>query len=254
MSMIFNDNLSKRHRKILELLIQDTTVKIPELCARLGVSSTTIRNDLKSLAAKGLITRSRGSVLPAFHPNITSKQKSMVNEKVRIAQAAAELVQDDDTIMIAGGTTAALVAKFLLGKRDIHLISYSTLLFPYVRTNPGVRLTLVGGEFRPYTESLVGAYALEQLERFYARIVFFGTDGFSLEHGVAANLVEDAAIAQKMTERAEIKVLLADSSKYGRRGPVSLLPMSKVDMLICDDGLPPDIQKQLEARIKVILV
>jgi len=254
MNMMFGYNLPNRQREILELLTLDTTIKIPELCERLGVSSTTIRSDLKSLAAKGIITRVRGSIFPAFHPNITSKQKSKVDEKVRIAQAAADLVQDDDTIMIAGGTTAALVARFLLGKRDIHLISYSTLILPYVRTNPGIRLTLVGGEFRPYTESLVGTYAIEQLERFYARVVFLGADGFSLEHGLTANRVEDAVIAQKMAERGEIKVLLADSSKYGRRDSVSFLPMSKIDMLICDNGLPQDICKQLKAEIKVILV
>jgi DeoR family galactitol utilization operon repressor len=252
--MVFNDNLSKRHREILELLTIDTGIKIPELSERFGVSSTTIRSDLKSLARKGLITLSRGSVLPAFHPNITNKQKSMVNEKVRMAQAAAELVHDDDTIIIGGGTTAALVAKFLLGKRDIHLISYSTLVLPYARTNPGIHLTLVGGEFRPYTESLVGTYAAEQLERFYARVVFFGADGFSLEHGVTANLVEDAAIVEKIVAHGEIKVLLADSSKYGRRGSASFLPMSEIDMLICDKGLPRDIYKQLKAEIEVILV
>jgi DeoR/GlpR family transcriptional regulator of sugar metabolism len=254
MNMMFGNNLPKRQRGILELLALDTTIKIPELSKRFGVSSTTIRNDLNSLVGKGLITLSRGSVLPAFHPNITSKQKSMVNEKVRIAQAAAELVQDDDTIIIGGGTTAALVARFLLGKRDIHLISYSTLILPYVRINPRIHLTLVGGEFRPYTESLVGTYAAEQLERFYARVVFFGADGFSLDHGVMANLVEDAAIVEKIIEHGEIKVLLADSSKYGRRGSASFLTMNKIDILICDNGLSQDIYKQLNEEIKVILV
>lgn len=236
------------------MLTQDASVKIPELSKKLGVSTTTIRSDLIALSAKGLITRSHGKALPAFHPNITGRQKSMVSEKVRIAQAAAEMVRNDDTIMVGGGTTAALMTKYLLGKRDIHLISYSTLVLPYVRTNPGVHLTLIGGEFRTYTESLVGTYAGEQLDRFYSRVVFFGADGFSLEYGITANLVEDAAMVEKMVKRGEIKVLLADSSKYGHRGSVSFLPMNNIDLLICDKGLPEEAYQQLKEELEITLV
>ena len=252
--MTLNDNLSKRHKEILEIITADPSIKIPDLSKRLGVSTTTIRSDLISLSGKGFITRSHGKALPAFHPNITGKQKSMVSEKSRIAQAAADLVHNDDTIMIGGGTTAALVARYLLGKRDIHLISYSTLVFPYVRINPGIQLTLIGGEFRTYTESLVGNYAAEELARFYSRVIFFGADGFSLESGITANLVEDAAMVEIMVKRGGLKILLADSSKYGRQGLVRFLPLTDIDMLICDKGLPAEVYQQLKKEIKITLV
>ena len=136
----------------------------------------------------------------------------------------------------------------------IILVSYSTLVLPYARTNPGIHLTLIGGEFRTYTESLVGAYATEQLDRFNARIVFFGADGFSLEHGITANMVEDAAMVENMVKRGATKILLADSSKYGRRGSISFLPMNEIDLLICDKGLPDAAYKQLTEMIKITFV
>jgi len=252
--MTLNDILSQRHRQILEIITVEPSIKIPQLSKKLGVSTTTIRSDLISLSGKGLITKSHGKALPAFHPNIIAKQKSMVAEKNRIAKEAADLVHNDDTVMVGAGTTAALVAKYLLGKRDIHLITYSTLILPYVRTNPAIQLTLIGGELRSYTESLVGNYAAEQLGRFYPRVIFFGADGFSLESGITANLVEDAAMVEIMAKRGGLKVLLADSSKFGRQGLIRFMQLTDVDILICDKGLPPEVYQQLKKVIKITLV
>jgi DeoR/GlpR family transcriptional regulator of sugar metabolism len=229
--------LTERERKILDLLATSNGAPVSRMSEVLEVSAVTVRNDLKALERKGYILRQRGGAAPAFHPTILHRQRQMAAEKERIARAAADLVRDGDTIMIEAGTTTAAIARFLLGRRDVRIVTNSTLVLPYARTNSGLHLTVLGGEFRPFAESLVGPATLAQLETFHVRLAFVGTDGFSVEHGLTANMVEGAEVVKKMASRAECTVLTTDSGKWGRKGFVSVLPLSRIQTLIVDDSL-----------------
>ena len=238
-------SISEREQTILEILSDDSSATVTDISGRLEVSTVTIRNDLAGLAEKGLIVRTHGGAIPAFHPSISTRQHDNVKAKMRIAKAAAALVRDGDTIMIEAGTTTALVAKYLLGKRDVHVVTNSTLIIPHARFNPGMQLTVVGGEFRPATESMVGPVALRDLEQFHVRLAFIGTDGFSLQAGLTTHLVEGAEIVRKMAAQAEMTVLVADSTKYGRIGFVRVLPIAGVHQMITDSDMKPETIREL---------
>jgi len=250
-----NTNLTEREREIVRLLAEDRGISVSKLSEHLGVSAVTIRSDLNNLATKGVVVRTRGGAAPAFHPYVVERQNLRVEEKNRIAQAAAGLVNDGDTIMIEAGTTTSLIAKYLLGKRFVNIVTNSSLILPFARLNPGIHLTVVGGEFRPATESFVGPIALQELERFHVRLAFVGTDGFSMEGGLTTHLVEGAEIVRKMAERSEGTILVADSSKFGKIGFVRVLPVQRVQTLITDGELPDGAQAELgEAGVEVIQV
>lgn len=224
----------------------DETVTVASLSKSLEVSLVTVRSTLNSLAEKGVIVRTWGGAAPAFHPDILDRRRKRTAEKSRIAKAAAELIRDGDTVMIEAGTTTAEVTRFVLGRRDIKVVSNSALVVPYARANPNLLLTMVGGEFRPETESFVGPMALEQLRRFHVRLAFVGTDGFSAESGLTTHLVEGAEIVKTIAALAETTVVLADSSKCGVTGFVHVLPIEAVDMLISDTELPASFQQHLQ--------
>jgi DeoR family galactitol utilization operon repressor len=237
--------MSERQKEIIRLLAGDPGISVTRLSELLSVSVVTIRSDLSGLEQKGILMRTRGGAAPAYHPNVLERQSLNVEAKGRIAQAAAALVNDGDTIMIEAGTTTALVARHLLGKRFVNIVTNSTLILPYARTNPGIHLTVVGGEFRPASESMVGPLALAELERFHVRLAFVGTDGFSLEGGLTTHLVEGAEIVRRMAERSETVVLVADSSKYGKVGFVRVLPVQGVHRLITDTSLEARAEQEL---------
>lgn len=248
-------SLSDREKELLNLLAEDSGASVNDISERLQVSKVTIRHDLNSLADKGFVVRTRGGAFPAFHPSIMDRQKERTDEKNRIAKAAAGLVSDGDSIMIEAGTTTALITKYLYGKRDLHVVSNSTLLIPYARTNPGIHLTLIGGEFKPATESLVGPVALRELEQFHVKIAFAGTDGFTIKTGLTTHLPEGAEIVKTMSKQAEETVLVADSSKCGRAGFVKVLPLSEVSTIITDTGLDPEVESFLrEQELRIIKV
>ena len=230
--------VSEREKEILELLSGDSGISVTEIGKQLGVSAVTARAGLNSLAQKGLVVRTWGGASVAFHPDMLEHQRTRVEEKNRIARAAAALVNDGDTIMIEAGTTTALIARYLVGKRDVSIVTNNLLVIPYARSNPSLRLALVGGEFRPNTESVVGPIALGELERFHVRRAFVGTDGFTPEKGLTTHLVEGAEIVKKMAAQAAETILVADSSKYGKTGFVLVLPLTSITRLIVDAGLP----------------
>jgi len=235
--------------------MDNQTASVADISRTLKVSPVTVRANLNSLADKGVVVRTWGGAAPAFHPEISERQRSRTEQKMRIARAAAALVQDGDTIMIEAGTTTALIARYLFGKRDIYVVTNSTLVIPYARANPALRLTLVGGEFRPSSESNVGPIALEQLERFHVRLAFVGTDGFSLLNGLSTHLVEGAEIVKKMAAQADRAILVADSSKYGKTGFVQVLPLRAVSSIVSDVELPAESSAELtEAGIDLTLV
>lgn len=246
--------LSQREEKIIQLLQNTSDLSVTELGKILGVSTVTIRTDLRALASKGMVLRTRGSAIPTYHPLLLEKQASNMAAKEAIAKVAATLVSDGDRIMITNGTTSALVAKYLLGKRDIQVVTNSTLLIPYARVNPNMSMTMVGGEFRPSAEALVGPTAVKQLQEYHVAIAFTGTDGFSIEHGLTTHLMENAEIVRKMCAQAVKKVLVADSSKFGKQGFVKIFPVSEIDVLITDCELPDDAAVRLrEMGIEVII-
>ncbi len=241
------DRVSGRKKEVLRILTENAGVTVSDLSDQLNVSVVTIRNDLESLADSGFIVRTRGGGVPAFHPNILERQKTMFAAKAEIAKAAADRVTDGDRVMIVAGTTTSLIPRFLLGKRDVHIVTNSTLLLPYVRINPSLNVTLVGGHFLPSAEAMVGPIAIRQIKEFHVRLAFLGTDGFSLEKGFTAHQMEVAEVVKQMAGQAEEAVLCADSSKYGYAGFAHILPLTKISLIITDTQLAADSSADLEA-------
>ena len=246
---------SKRQKEILEVLSEDWSISGAQISKQFDVSQVTIRNDLDALAEKGLIIRTRGGAVPAIDQRILQRQNQFIKEKNRIAKAATELIHDGDHIMVSAGTTTALIGKYLLEKQNLKIVTNSVLFLQYARINVTLDITLVGGEYRPEAETLVGSIALRELERFRVKTAFLGTDGFSLEHGMTAKMVETAEVVKQMSARSERSVFLADSSKFGRAGFAHIQPITKASAIITDSNLTQDAKSLLEEKgLSVTLV
>jgi DeoR family transcriptional regulator, galactitol utilization operon repressor len=245
-------SFSDRKKAILDLLAEDSGISVSLLSQKLGVSVVTIRTDLAALEEEGFVIRTHGGAMPAFHPQILARMRQDKECKAAIAKAAAEKIQDGETVIISAGTTTALIAKYLLGKRNIHIVTNNTLLLTYARTNPQLRVTLVGGEFRPSEEGLVGPLAIQALDQVFVSKAFIGVDGISVKHGFTAHLVESADLVRKMAEQAKEVYAICDSGKFGKPGFARILPFGGVAGLVTDSGLRSEFEKDLrEAGVSI---
>ena len=243
----------ERESHILELLAKDGTLSVAALSKDLGVSAVTIRASLKSMEERGLLARTWGGARTTSITDVLERVKVSEAEKERIATAAAALVRDDDRIMIEAGTTTALVVRQLTGRRGVQIVTNSTLVFSYARLNPDLDVILTGGQYHRASETMIGPVATQTIRRFNARIAFVGTDGFTSDRGMTAQFSEGIEVLQAMHERAEETWLLADASKYGRAGFVSVLDLDRLTGLITDSGLSASAREALQNVVPTVL-
>ncbi len=247
--------INSREEAILRYLATSRDPSVSGIAKLLKVSAVTVRSLLSALEEKGYVVRTHGGALPAYHPELLERRLSNIEAKERLAEEAADHIKPGDKVMVVNGTTSAMVGKFLFGKGELQIVTNSLLLLPYARMNPSLKLTVVGGEFSPSAEALIGPSAMEDLESYHVDITITGTDGFSLEYGLTTQLPGNAEIVRKMIQRAKRNILVAESSKYKRQGFVKILPMSDIDILITDMNFPQEDVPQFEALgIEVIRV
>jgi DeoR/GlpR family transcriptional regulator of sugar metabolism len=247
-------SLKIREKEILRCLYEEDETSVSALSKKLNVSVVTIRSDIERLENKGFAVKMKGGAHPVYNRSFFDRMSSMIEEKHRIAKKAAEMIADGDRIMILAGTTSSLIGKFLYDKKDVHIVTNSTYLINYIRNNSNIKVTLVGGEFIPNAEAMVGTVALKVLENFHVKKCFIGTDGFSLNNGITANHVEVAEVAKKVVDRSESIILVADSSKFNNSGFAFIQNMDKVSALITDDKFPQeDINTFKENNLNVII-
>jgi DeoR family galactitol utilization operon repressor len=173
--------------------------------------------------------------------------------KGSVAKAAAAMIEDGDTIIVSAGTTTALIAKYLLGKKNVHIVTNNTLLLSYARTNLQLRVTLIGGEFRPEEEGVVGPMALQSIDQFHVSKAFIGIDGASAKQGFTAHFVESADLVRKMARQADQSIVLSDSGKFGKPGFARILPFDGVDALVTDSEITQEFENELAtAGVRVV--
>jgi len=242
--------VNERRLKIIKDISENDKISVSELATKYGVSQVTIRNDLKALQEHGLIRRVHGG---ASSEKIANRFDSNYEIKLRIAEKAAELVESGETIMIESGSTNALLAKKLGQTKDVTIVTNSYFIANYVRDFPRLKVVLLGGDFQPDSEVCVGPLTRQSMQSYYVDKLFIGSDGFSEKEGFTSNNLQRAEVVTAMAKRANLAIILTDSSKFTQRGVARQLPISEVSMVITDEGIPEQARAAL-ARNNVQLI
>lgn len=239
--------LSKRHNLILDMLGGEEGISVSEISKRLSLSVVTIRTDLRFLETIGLIYRSKGKVYNNLNIPMNFRFKKRLKEKTSIAKSAALLVDDNNSIMICQGSTAALVPSFLGNKKGIQIVTNSFQALDVCKSNSNFDISIIGGKYYPLLDANVGPKAIEQVSNYYVDILFIGADGISLDFGVSTAKEENALLLRKMFQNASKTVLLVDSTKIGIRALNKILDIKELTTIITDSNCPQDFIKQVEA-------
>lgn len=249
----------KRHQDILNRLAKEKHLEVLDLCEILDVSAVTIRKDLKLLEQKGLLYRTHGGASldnPYINERtVLDKEKISVEEKNGIAQMAASRIVENDSIMIASGTTVQAFSKFIQAKNKLTVITSSLHVVLHLIHDKNIEILQLGGYIRHSSASVIGNYAECILKNVSCSKLFLGVDGIDLEYGLSTTNLEEAELNKKMLNAAQKVIVLADSSKFGKKSFARICDLSKVDEIITDNGISSSIKKKLEEKeIKVTIV
>jgi DeoR family transcriptional regulator of aga operon len=249
----------ERRRAILEILNHEGRVLVLELAQRFATSQVTIRKDLEALHAHGLVHRTHGGALPAREgaledPTLREKEKLHRKEKLRIAEAATQMVQEGQVVILDSGTTTTAIARALREFKNLTIVTNAVNIAAELSGSP-VDVILTGGTLRKNSFSLVGPIAEETLRRLNADLLFLGVDGFDVHYGLSTPNLLEAQVNRTMVEVAKRTVAVCDSSKFGRRSLSLIAPPTALQEVITDRGVPKsDLRALKKAGIEVTLV
>lgn len=238
---------NQRRDKIVEMLNEDGAVKVSALSRIFKVSEVTIRQDLEKLENEGLVVREHGG---AFLKNIGQQVQNFalanlvnMDKKEKIGKKAAEFIENGDTIILDSGTTTTEIARHILDRRNLTVITNSINIVMILGSNPGINIILTGGEFKAPTLSLTGQKAADFFAGLHVDKLFLATAGISLKSGLTYPSLSDIAVKKAMIDSAETVYLVADSTKIGKGALASLGALSLIHYLITDSGITENDKK-----------
>jgi DeoR/GlpR family transcriptional regulator of sugar metabolism len=240
---------AKRHTEILEIITKQTRIEVACLAEKVAVSTVTIRKDLDMLEDKGLIRHERGFVLPGSSDDINNRLTYHYDIKRKIAQTAAELVKDGETVMVESGSCCAILAEELtVHKRDVTIITNSAFIAAYIRRNPQAKIILLGGDYQNEAQVMVGPITRKDAEGFSVEKLFIGTDGFTEKTGFTGNNHLRAETVRDMAKQAAQVIILTESEKFTRQGVVPLVPTKDISAVITDTSIPAETEVYLQEQ------
>ncbi len=244
----------ERQKIILQMVAEQGSVTATELMERLDASESTVRRDLNAMDAAGLLTKVHGGAISNESSEYTTtddevslRQERNTAEKRKIAKYAAGLIRDNDFIYMDAGTTTELMIDYI----DCSGVTFVTNAVSHARklTARGYTTYLLGGEFKPVTEAIVGGEAIVSVEKYNFTKGFFGANGFSKKTGFTTPELKEAMIKKKAMASTKEAYMLLDASKFGNISAITFA--GPEDVCLITDRLPEeyaDCENMIEAE------
>lgn len=250
---------SDRMVALLSMLSEHGHLPLSQLAKELGASEATIRRDVASLAAQGLLDRTHGGASPTtglkeLPVRLRDGRNHAVKE--RIAAAAAQLIpQGKYAIGLTGGTTAAEVLRALRHRDDLTIVTNSITIGMAAAEQGQARVLIAGGVLRPNSLELVGSLAEATLRLVNVGTAFIGADGISTGGGLTTHDEIEARTNHTLIERSQRVVAVADASKIGVITLARMASLDEIDVLVTDSSAPTDELDRIRAAgVEVVVV
>lgn len=251
-------SIAERHKYIKEQLVKNGFIRVLDIAEQLGVTGATIRKDLRILESQGVLYRTHGSASPV-KPHVTDicideKASQHAIEKQAIARAAQTLIKPDDAIILASGSTVTAFAEALSPVGMVNVVTPSLGIATLMNRRNNVKVFVLGGALYNNSFSVRGEYAEAGLKNVSCSKLYIGCDGIDLASGITCATIEEARLTNAMMSAASQTVVLADSSKFGRRGFGKIGMLEDIDIIITDSGIPDTLREKIEdAGVQIII-
>lgn len=240
---------AQRREKIQEYLGIHQIARTADLMNLLDTSEATVRRDLEWLEQKGFLERTHGGAVlnqrVMVDPEFQQRIQKFPEEKKKIGELAASLIEEGDIVFVNSGSTAAQVLRNIPPNPRITVYTNNMSVLADI-AEPGFKLHLLGGEFQSRSNSLAGRFALQNLGLVFANKAILGVDGISLKHGCTVPTNPEAEVVRRMIERTKGQVIVvADHSKWGT---VSNFPVAEIDEInkwVTDHKLSKQAKKEI---------
>ncbi len=245
-------NQRQRHNSIMKMLQVNGSLTVGYIAAQLNTSEVTIRKDLTFLESNKKLYRSHGKAIliesHTFNMHINDKEKHNIAEKIAIGKKAATLINEGDSIIIGSGTSTLYFAKEITPPMSITVLTSSIPIAAEVSQKDIDEVLVLGGVIRKSSISTVGPFAENLMSQFACNKLFIGTDGVDFDFGLTTTNTLEANLNREMIKSSDKVILLADSSKFGKRGFSKICNLNSVDHIITDSKISESYITQINEQ------
>lgn len=246
----------ERMSLILEELSNGSAIGVSDIARRLGVSTASIRRDLKLLEEQRLLSRTHGGAVAnstAYELPLRYRGGRHRDQKRRIAAAAAKCVDETvATVGFTGGTTTTEVARLLVERQGLTIVTNALNIAAELALRPTLKLIVTGGSARSESYELVGPLAEATLRGMNLDLAFVGVDGIAAGDGLTTHHDIEAHTNATLISRARRVVVVADGSKIGRVAFARICECEAIDELITDGSADArELRRLTEAGVSV---
>ena len=232
----------ERRQSLFELLRNQPGLRVLELAQALDVSEGTVRNDLNALEEEGKLKRVHGGAVlnepdPFQSHSFDRRHKENVAAKLAIAQGAARLVNDGDSIFVDASSTGHYFARALSARKGLRVVTNGFEVAKELAKNHSNNVILLGGVVGNGSSSVTGLLSERIIEDFYFQKTFLASSGFSLERGMTEVHLAEAQLKRKVIESTEKLFALVDSSKFGKEDLTPFARPEEISHLFTDCDL-----------------
>ncbi|MEX2167944.1 MAG: DeoR/GlpR family DNA-binding transcription regulator [Pirellulales bacterium] len=231
-----------RRSRLLEIVQRQGFASLPDLAGALEVSESTVRRDLAQLENEGAAKRTHGG---AFYtgpsPNLVHfrhQKAAQWDKKKAIAEIAAGLIEDSDTVLLDGGSTTYELAQRLVA-RPLQIVTNSLPVANLFNSSPNIDLVVIGGYVHPRSGAIQGDYAVQMLESLRVRKAVISAAGVHVQGLYNSNLLL-VNTQRAMIRSAEEVIVVADSTKFGHQSLAHICDLSEVHHFVVDEALTPE--------------
>jgi DeoR/GlpR family transcriptional regulator of sugar metabolism len=254
--MIRSNLPEDRRSRLLELIRLRGFASLPALAEELAVSESTVRRDLDFLEESGVAQRTHGGVFyTGPSPKLAhfdQRQSQNWDSKRRIAVAASRLIDDNDTVLLDGGSTTYELAQLLVG-RPLQVVTNSLPVANLFTSSDSADLVLVGGYVHAKTGVSLGPYANQMLAGLNVQRAVLSVAGASERGFYNSNLLL-VETERAMMNAADEVIVVADSTKFSHTSLAHLCNLADIDVLVTDDQLDEAWRDRLAAAdVKLIV-
>jgi DeoR/GlpR family transcriptional regulator of sugar metabolism len=249
---------AERHQKIVEVIQAAGRATVSELSEQFGVSDVTIRRDLADLADLGVLRRAHGGAIArvqaAPQPPVVQRTAELQARKASIARAAAGLISDGESVFLGSGSTTAHVARELAGRAGLTIVTNALNVALEFAASPDVTVVVTGGMLRESELSLIGHITEQSLREVRVDKVLIGMRAISVQHGMTNDYLAEVVTDRAIIGMADTLIVVADHTKFGQTASAFVAPVQRIRILVTDDGVEPDLVRQIEALgVRVII-
>lgn len=242
--------------RMRKMLMTENGITIREFAGKLDVSEITVRRDLKLLEKQGCLRLVNGVAIyhaaekTALYPEYNLNDECLVfpQKKERIGRRAASLIEANDVVAIDSGSTAAYLARAL--PYDIHMTVLASSFNVLLDLNDHYNCDIIcsGGYLYSNTKTFYCPEGISMINRTCINKTFITADGISEKMNVTCIAPHEMDLKRALMESGQTKILLADSSKFGRIFPTAFSHLKDFDSIITDDELSDEWRSLIESQ------